>query len=274
MARRWRRGMKSQADEVEVLDYPACPGAAATEWNGWVEAGDDGAATSAQGRAEVRAETAAEVLHRARTKRKRRSGPLRADARGAAKKAARRSARRRLRRWPRGGAAEAATRRTGCALCRGERALSAAVEQEVVKLALAVASRILRREAQMDPLLLDRSSARRAGTIGGIVRGTAAGARGRARVVAGGDRASAAPGDEAASDGGRRNAPGRLQDREPCGNGGPGRARAARRRSSEDFSIASRPRRTSARDSDSVVRISSRRGRRMTALLEHYFSAA
>ena len=35
---------------MEVLDYPACPCAAAKEWSGWAEAGDDHATASAQGR--------------------------------------------------------------------------------------------------------------------------------------------------------------------------------------------------------------------------------
>ena len=61
-----------------------------------------------------------------------------------------------------------------------------AVEHEVVKLALAVAARILRREAQMDPLLLTGAVRVALGQLSRIDRGAAACARGRARSVDGG----------------------------------------------------------------------------------------
>ena len=52
-----------------------------------------------------------------------------------------------------------------------------AVEQEVVRLALAVAARILRREAQMDPLLLTGAVRVALGQLSGLDRGAAARAR-------------------------------------------------------------------------------------------------
>ena len=54
-----------------------------------------------------------------------------------------------------------------------------AVEQEVVKLALAVAARILRREAQMDPLLLTGAVRVALGQLAALVRGAAARSQGR-----------------------------------------------------------------------------------------------
>ena len=58
-----------------------------------------------------------------------------------------------------------------------------AVEYEVVKLALAVAARILRREAQMDPLLLTGAVRVALGQLSGVDPGAAAGAPGGARFV-------------------------------------------------------------------------------------------
>ena len=54
-----------------------------------------------------------------------------------------------------------------CEEFRRERArYFAGVEAEVVKLALAIAARVLHREAKLDPLLLDRSGAGCAGEGG------------------------------------------------------------------------------------------------------------
>ncbi len=86
---------------------------------------------------------------------RRRAGPSKPDGSGAGRRAGRRSARHRQRRWQR---LPSSVRRQAAELIESfaqerDRFLHA-VEHEVVELALAVAARILRREAQMDPLLL------------------------------------------------------------------------------------------------------------------------
>ena len=94
------------------------------------------------------------VGHRARKLRKNPGNRTRPGANAASRKAARRNARRRPRGWwPRTAGASSSLRRSSRFSEEKDRFLHA-VEQEVVKLALAVAARILRREAQMDPLLL------------------------------------------------------------------------------------------------------------------------
>jgi flagellar assembly protein FliH len=97
------------------------------------------------------------------------------------------------------------------------------VEHEVVELALAVAARILRREAQMDPLLL--TGAVRV-ALGQLSRSTQV----RLRVPTAGlmDRgycSVAESGGEARRDCRGRNAAGRLRDRDRVGLGGPGDSR-------------------------------------------------
>ena len=86
---------------------------------------------------------------------KRPAGLSRPGASAAARRAARPSARRRPRhwRWRRSDASGSLPGWWKASPQERDRFLHA-VEQEVVKLALAVAARILRREAQMDPLLL------------------------------------------------------------------------------------------------------------------------
>jgi flagellar assembly protein FliH len=142
------------ADEVEVLEYSACPGAAATEWRGWIEAGDDGASTSAQGvgrsgrgscvslkSSENETEAAQRSFESGRARGREEGRQTESEAQAAA-----------LADEP-----ERQKRQLGKLIVRFDEASERylrAVEQEVVKLALAVASRILRREAQMDPLLL------------------------------------------------------------------------------------------------------------------------
>ncbi len=141
------------ADEVEAFEYPACPGSPPMPaWNGWMEATDEG--TAAPGRSQ---------------------GGIRNPARGAlderlTKDAQQSFAAGRERGLEQGRQTE---REAQAALFAAEQsrhqqqlaALVArfsgesdrflhTVEQEVVKLALAIAARILRREAQMDPLLL------------------------------------------------------------------------------------------------------------------------
>ncbi len=145
---------KIAAGEMEMLDYPACPGRTVTEWNGWEEAGDDRAAASAQGRARsARGNSAGPALSENETEAARRSfegGRARGREEG-------RQAEREAHVAAMADHAERQKQQLGELVARfaeeSERYLRE-VEREVVKLALAVASRILRREAQMDPLLL------------------------------------------------------------------------------------------------------------------------
>ncbi|MGA9063354.1 MAG: FliH/SctL family protein [Terracidiphilus sp.] len=141
--------------EIEVLEYPVCPGAPSLPaWEGWVEAEEadvaepagevtEGVRGSAAGAAmaERMAEEACRSFE-AGQERGRQEG-LEAEREAQAAAAAENEERR---------------KRQMAALIERfqverDRYLRA-VEQEVVKLALAVAARILRREAQMDPLLL------------------------------------------------------------------------------------------------------------------------
>ena len=145
---------KVAGNELEVLDYPPCPGAAVTEWNGWEEAGDDRAIASAHGQAgSARGNHAGPASSQNETEAARRSfegGRARGREEG-------RQAERQVHEAARAAEAEQQKRQLGALVARfteeSERYLRD-VEHEVVKLALAVASRILRREAQMDPLLL------------------------------------------------------------------------------------------------------------------------
>jgi flagellar assembly protein FliH len=141
-------------NEIELLDYPVCPGATVTEWNGWAEAGDAPSAASAQGRARsARGNSAGPASSENETEAARRSfegGRARGREEG-------RQAERETHAAALAAESERQKRQLGALVARfaedRERYLST-VEHEVVKLALAVASRILRREAQMDPLLL------------------------------------------------------------------------------------------------------------------------
>ncbi len=139
-----------------VFDYPACPGAPPQPaWGGWAEAPESGAAEEAAHDGarsmESRAANAAfderlnEVTSRsfeAGRERGRQEGRQAEREAQAATLAVEEERRKRQL----AGLVESFTRER-------DRFLQA-VEQEVVKLALAVAARILRREAQMDPLLL------------------------------------------------------------------------------------------------------------------------
>jgi flagellar assembly protein FliH len=137
-----------------VLEYPACPGAAAKEWSGWMEAREDRAASSSQGRTRSAGGTGdGPASGENETEAARRwfeSGRVRGLEEG-------RQAEREAHEAALAADAERKMKQLGALVARfaeeSERYLRA-VEQEVVKLALAVASRILRREAQMDPLLL------------------------------------------------------------------------------------------------------------------------
>ena len=138
------------AGEIETLKYPACPGPTVTEWNGWAEAGDEAATGPARG-----AKSCGEIAGAACDENESASRAFELGrARG--REEGRQAERDQI----------AATQGTDAD--RQKRQLAALVanfagasdrylqevEQEVVKLALAIASRILRREAQMDPLLL------------------------------------------------------------------------------------------------------------------------
>ena len=142
---------KFAGGEIEALEYPACTGdAGEPEWDGWVEADEEEAVEQARGRAKnLRAAMSGGVTDEGALENERRSFEAGRD-RG------------------RGEGREAQAAAVAAEADRYKRQLAAlvvrfaeerdrylnAVEQEVVKLALAVAARILRREAQMDLLPL------------------------------------------------------------------------------------------------------------------------
>ena len=137
-------------ERIEPFAYPHDPGASsASEWKGWMEPGELAAANSAHpGKMHTAAEL--EARHAEEARRSFEAGRERGieeerRAQSAAQAAERAAAEERMKRQMAALAGSFARER--------ERYLEA-VEQEVVKLALAVAARILRREAQMDPLLL------------------------------------------------------------------------------------------------------------------------
>ena len=149
--------------EVEVFDYQACPGAPPLQaWDGWVEAGEGRGPEAANGSAKGASGGAPQQnsqrdLHRdsrqdfdqrlaEETRKSFAAGRERGrqEAIEAAREAQTAKAERRQLQL-----GELAKKFAG----ERDRYLQA-VEQEVVKLSLAVAARILRREAQMDPLLL------------------------------------------------------------------------------------------------------------------------
>jgi flagellar assembly protein FliH len=145
---------RGASGEVEVFDYPACPGAPPLPvWDGWIEAQESGAANepAQEGARNARApNTAFDERLAEETRRSFEAGRERGREEGRqaereAQAAALRAEEERRKRHL-AGLIESFTRER-------DRFLHA-VEQEVVKLALAVAARILRREAQMDPLLL------------------------------------------------------------------------------------------------------------------------
>jgi flagellar assembly protein FliH len=138
--------------KIETFQYPACAGGSpVAEWNGWVEAGDDTAAEAVHERVNDARKTPVSGEQIAEESRRsfeagRECGLL--DGRHAERES----------QIARAGEEEKRRKHhLAQAVARiGEerdRFLDA-VEQEVVRLALAIAARILRREAQMDPLLL------------------------------------------------------------------------------------------------------------------------
>lgn len=154
-------GAQGMGQEIELLEYPVAPGAtAAAEWKGWAEAADDetggiragsgadrGQASVTRGTAkgESQGDRLTEEMRRCfetgRAQGQQEGRRAEHEAQAAAMCAEQEKFKRQLAGLVSRFAEE------------GDRYLHA-VEQEVVKLALAVAARILRREAQMDPLLL------------------------------------------------------------------------------------------------------------------------
>jgi flagellar assembly protein FliH len=143
------------AGGIEVFCYPACPGAPAATWSGWAEVSGDGAESElaqhhAHGPHEavngstLAAKLAEETTRSFETGRERGRQEGREMERAAQAVVMKNEEERRKGQLAKLVEDFAAER---------DRFLEA-VEREVVKLALAVAARILRREAQMDPLLL------------------------------------------------------------------------------------------------------------------------
>lgn len=136
---------------MESFEYAACPNAPPVlAWDGWAEADEDAALQPLQDGAGRVAGANSEERLAEETRQSFESGRERGreEGRRAEREALAPSA-----------AAEAERLRRQTAerienLARERDRYLQAVEQEVVRLALAVAARILRREAQMDPLLL------------------------------------------------------------------------------------------------------------------------
>jgi flagellar assembly protein FliH len=145
-----------EVGEIEVLEYPACADVLPLRaWNGWEEA--DGTVTATglpAGLSDAKNHRAAGAVSGEEMQEERRKSYEEGRTRGVqeGRQAEREAQASRM-------AAEEAARKQqlGVLVARFSEASDRflhAVEQEVVKLALAVAARILRREAQMDPLLL------------------------------------------------------------------------------------------------------------------------
>jgi flagellar assembly protein FliH len=139
--------VSSSRPAVEAYEYPACPGAPLPAWSGWVEASEDEEPgrlqygfTGEDGPESV-AEASRRSFEAGRERGRQEGHQAEHEAQGAAIKTENDRHKSQLAELVEDFAAER------------DRYLRA-VEHEVVKLALAVAGRILRREAQMDPLLL------------------------------------------------------------------------------------------------------------------------
>ncbi len=143
---------------IELFEYPVCPGAPALPlWNGWTSEGETapGAGTRSgaeesisAGEAAVQAEFEDRLVEE--TRRSFEAGRERGRQEG-------RQAEREMQAAAQVAAEEQRVRQAAEMIesfAREHDRYMHAVEEEVVKLALAVAARILRREAQMDPLLL------------------------------------------------------------------------------------------------------------------------
>ena len=147
---------KSGAGEIEVLEYAACADAPPLRaWNGWEEADGTGTGVAAPaGFGEEKNHGRTGALSAEQMREERRKSYEEGRARGVQEghQAEREAQTARI------AAEEAARKQQLAALVTrfseaSDRFLHT-VEQEVVELALAVAARVLRREAQMDPLLL------------------------------------------------------------------------------------------------------------------------
>jgi flagellar assembly protein FliH len=145
---------ESERGAVKAFDYPVCPGAPLNPaWHGWVEAPETEGAAAAQSSARPSPPggvAAIDFQKNEETRRPFEAGRERGREEGRevereAQRAARKSDGERYQRQIAKLIADFAGER--------DRFLQG-LEHEVVKLALAVAARILRREAQMDPLLL------------------------------------------------------------------------------------------------------------------------
>ena len=153
--------------EIEVFDYPSCPGEPLLPaWDGWVEAGDGPALETANGRAQSASGSAPQPNSRRDSHHNSHHDSRQDFDQRLAEETRKSFAAGRERGRQEGietgrevqkAEAERRKRQLGELVEKfaqeRDRYLQA-VEQEVVKLALAVAARILRREAQMDPLLL------------------------------------------------------------------------------------------------------------------------
>ena len=139
---------------MESFEYAVCPTAPSLPaWNGWVEAEEDAAAEPPDGQARPEKHVASVNFDERLAEETRRSFETgrergREEGRRAEREAQAQAA-----------ATEAERGRRQAAdllenFARERDRYLHAVEKEVVRLALAVAARILRREAQMDPLLL------------------------------------------------------------------------------------------------------------------------
>jgi flagellar biosynthesis/type III secretory pathway protein FliH len=143
------------AGEIKVFRYPVCPGTPPAAWNGWLEVAVDGAegklvqpgplcrhepADDTELPAKLAEETT-RSFEAGRERGREESREMERAAQAATMKNAEEGRKQEL------------AKLVGDFSAERDRFLGA-VEHEVVKLALAVAARILRREAQMDPLLL------------------------------------------------------------------------------------------------------------------------
>jgi flagellar assembly protein FliH len=144
------------AGEIELFEYPVCADAPPLPaWNGWEEATEAAAPTEparARAKSPAAPETKAEFDERLAEETRRSFEAARERGRQEGRQAEREA---------QAAALEAAQQERGrqAAELIGSFAQERdrylrAVEHEVVRLALAIAARILRREAQMDPLLL------------------------------------------------------------------------------------------------------------------------
>ena len=146
---------KDEGLEIEVLEYAACTDAPPSQaWNGWEEAEETYSAQAAAGSGGNRPPGATGKIVDEEAQKESRQSYEAGRARGVqeGRQAEREAQTARL-------TAEEARRKQQMAslvtrFSEESNRFLHAVEQEVVKLALAVAARILRREAQMDPLLL------------------------------------------------------------------------------------------------------------------------